>query len=92
MLRSRDLAARHPHTHAPSLMEVDMTDTLQNTLTDVIAFVPKLIVAIIIVGAGGGLIKPMRARWATYRSTAEAEVPRLKEEAEAVLSVRQGAG
>ncbi len=38
---------------------------------------------ILIVGAGGGLIRPMQARWESYLSRAEAEAPRIQAHAQA---------
>ena len=37
-----------------------------------------IIAGVIIVGAGGGLIKPMQARWEAYLTRAEIEAPRIK--------------
>lgn len=48
--------------------------------TPILIAVLATISGVIIVGAGGGLIKPMQARWEGYLGRAEAEVPKLKEE------------
>lgn len=45
------------------------------------------IAGILIVGVGGGLIKPMQTRWEGYLSKAEAEAPRIKAEADSAPSV-----
>lgn len=39
------------------------------------------VAGVIIVGAGGGLIKPMQMRWESYLSRAEEEAPKIKEQA-----------
>ena len=39
------------------------------------------VAGVIIVGAGGGLIKPMQMRWESYLSRAEEEAPKIKEHA-----------
>ena len=43
---------------------------------------------ILVVGVGGGLIKPMQARWESYLVKAEQELPHVKAEAENTPSVR----
>ena len=49
------------------------------------------IAGILVVGVGGGLIKPMQTRWEGYLSKAEAEAPRAKAEAENAPSVGEQA-
>lgn len=46
---------------------------------------------VIVVGAGGGLIKPMQQRWERYLTRAEEEAPRVKEQAQNAPSVRDQA-
>lgn len=43
---------------------------------------------VIVVGAGGGLIKPMQHRWEDYLSEAEDEAPRIREHAAQSPSVK----
>ena len=38
---------------------------------------------VIVVGVGGGLIRPMQQRWESYLATAEREAPRIKQQAAA---------
>jgi hypothetical protein len=45
------------------------------------------IAGILIVGVGGGLIKPMQTRWEQYLTKAEAEAPRIKAQATSSPSV-----
>ncbi len=45
----------------------------------------------IIIGAGGGLIKPMQGRWEHYLSSAEQEAPKLKEHAKNAPSAKEQA-
>ena len=49
------------------------------------------VAGILIVGVGGGLIKPMQTRWEGYLTKAEAEAPRIKAEAESAPSVGEQA-
>jgi hypothetical protein len=51
--------------------------------TPVLIAVLATLSGVIIVGVGGGLIRPMQQRWETYLSRAEAEVPRARAQAEA---------
>ncbi|HSU02707.1 MAG TPA: hypothetical protein VLK03_09180 [Nocardioides sp.] len=46
---------------------------------------------VIVVGVGGGLIKPMQHRWEGYLTKAEEEAPRIKREAAAAPSVKDQA-
>ncbi|WP_084072081.1 mechanosensitive ion channel family protein [Knoellia sinensis] len=46
---------------------------------------------VIIVGAGGGLIKPMQTRWEGYLTKAEEEAPKIKEEARNAPSIMEQA-
>ena len=46
---------------------------------------------VIVVGAGGGLIKPMQHRWESYLTKAEDEAPRIREHASSAPSVRDQA-
>ena len=46
---------------------------------------------VIVVGAGGGLIKPMQHRWESYLSKAEDEAPRIREHAAQAPSAREQA-
>ena len=50
--------------------------------TPVLVAVLATLAGVIIVGVGGGLIQPMQQRWEGYLSTAEAEAPKLKAQAE----------
>lgn len=49
--------------------------------TPVLITILATIGGVIVVGAGGGLIKPMQARWERWLQNAEDEVPRIKQEA-----------
>ncbi|MBM7510560.1 hypothetical protein JOD65_000104 [Nocardioides cavernae] len=49
------------------------------------------VAGVIIVGVGGGLIRPMQQRWEGYLTTAEREAPRMKAHAENAPSVRDQA-
>jgi MFS family permease len=48
--------------------------------TPVLIAILATIGGVIVVGVGGGLIRPMQQRWEGYLSKAEAEVPRVKQE------------
>ena len=44
---------------------------------------------LIIVGAGGGLIKPMQTRWEQYLTKAESEAPKIKQHAASAPSPKE---
>src|SRR6478609_10463012 len=47
------------------------------------------IAGILVVGVGGGLVRPMQSRWETYLTKAEAEAPRIREQAANAPSVKE---
>jgi hypothetical protein len=59
--------------------------------TPVLIAILATVAGVIVVGAGGGLIKPMQSRWETYLSRAEAEMPKIKEQAKNAPSVKEQA-
>jgi hypothetical protein len=59
--------------------------------TPVLIAVLAAVAGVIVVGVGGGLIKPMQARWEGYLSKAEEEAPRMREYARNAPSVREQA-
>jgi hypothetical protein len=61
-----------------ALNQVNIATTVT---TPLLITVLATIGGVIVVGAGGGLIQPMHERWEKYLSTAEAEAPKIKEEA-----------
>ncbi|MFK0074672.1 mechanosensitive ion channel family protein [Arthrobacter woluwensis] len=61
-----------------ALNQVDIATTVT---TPILIAVLASVVGVIIVGVGGGLIGPMSRRWETYLNKAEAEIPRVKDEA-----------
>ncbi|MDI3243336.1 hypothetical protein QK292_17540 [Arthrobacter sp. AL08] len=58
-----------------ALNQVDIATTVT---TPILIAVLAAIVGILVVGVGGGLIKPMSARWEQYLNKAEEEAPRIK--------------
>lgn len=59
--------------------------------TPVLIAILATIGGVIVVGVGGGLIRPMQQRWEGYLSTAEREAPRMKAQAESAPSVQEQA-
>jgi hypothetical protein len=59
--------------------------------TPVLIAILATVAGVIIVGVGGGLIRPMQQRWESYLTTAEREAPRIKAHAESAPSVRDQA-
>ncbi len=59
--------------------------------TPVLIAILATVGGVIVVGVGGGLIRPMQQRWEGYLSTAEREAPRMKAQAESAPSVREQA-
>jgi len=49
--------------------------------TPILIAVLAAVVGVIVVGVGGGLIKPMQTRWESYLVKAEQEAPKVKEQA-----------
>ena len=61
--------------------------------TPVLITILATVGGVIVVGVGGGLIRPMQQRWEGYLSTAEREAPRIKQQAaDAPSAKEQGRG
>lgn len=71
-----------------ALNQVDIAVTVT---TPILIAVLTAIVGVIVVGVGGGLIKPMSQRWETYLTKAEEEAPKIKEQAQSAPSVKDQA-
>ena len=71
-----------------ALNQVEVATTVT---TPVLIAVLATLAGVLIVGVGGGLIKPMQTRWESYLSTAEAESPKVKEHAANAPSVKEQA-
>ncbi|WP_309070800.1 hypothetical protein [Arthrobacter sp.] len=69
-----------------ALNQVEIATTVT---TPILIAVLSAVVGVIIVGVGGGLIKPMSQRWEHYLNKAEEEAPRLKAEAQNSPSASQ---
>ncbi len=57
--------------------------------TPVLIAVLATIAGVLIVGVGGGLVRPMQARWESYLTKAEAEAPRIRQEASVAPSAKE---
>ena len=69
-----------------ALNQVEIATTVT---TPILIAVLAAIVGVIVVGVGGGLIKPMSQRWEHYLNRAEEEAPRVKAEAQSSPSASQ---
>ena len=69
-----------------ALNQVDVATTVT---TPVLIAVLASLAGVVIVGVGGGLIKPMQSRWESYLSTAESEAPKLRQQAANASSVKE---
>jgi len=69
-----------------ALNQVDVATTVT---TPVLIAVLASLAGVIIVGVGGGLIKPMQTRWESYLTSAESEAPKLKQQAANAPSVKE---
>ncbi|GAB3542309.1 hypothetical protein GCM10027403_34850 [Arthrobacter tecti] len=69
-----------------ALNQVEIATTVT---TPILIAVLTAIVGVIVVGVGGGLIKPMSQRWEHYLNRAEAEAPRMKAEAQSSPSASE---
>lgn len=59
--------------------------------TPVLIAILSTVAGVIIVGAGGGLIKPMQTRWENYLSKAEQEAPKVKQQVREAPSAKEQA-
>jgi hypothetical protein len=59
--------------------------------TPILIMILATVGGVIVIGVGGGLIKPMQHRWEDYLTTAEQEAPRIREHAANAPSVSQQA-
>lgn len=59
--------------------------------TPILVAILATVGGVVVVGAGGGLIRPMQQRWERYLSKAEQEAPRIREQAAGAPSVREQA-
>ena len=59
--------------------------------TPLLIFILATVGGVIVIGAGGGLIKPMQHRWERYLAAAEDEAPRIREHATNAPSAKQQA-
>lgn len=71
-----------------ALNQIDVATTVT---TPILIAVLAIIAGVIIVGAGGGLIKPMQQRWEALLSKAEEEAPKIQQEARNAPSVTEQA-
>jgi Flp pilus assembly pilin Flp len=62
-----------------ALNQVDIATTVT---TPILIAVLAAIVGVVVVGVGGGLIKPMSQRWEQYLNRAEAEAPKIRAQAQ----------
>ena len=59
--------------------------------TPILIAVLATVGGILVIGVGGGLIAPMQKRWEGYLTTAEAEAPKIKEQAKSAPSITEQA-
>ena len=57
--------------------------------TPLLITILAIVGGVLIVGAGGGLIKPMQTRWETYLTKAESEAPKIKQHAASAPSAKE---
>ncbi|MCJ1673679.1 MULTISPECIES: hypothetical protein [unclassified Rathayibacter] len=71
-----------------ALNQIEVATTVT---TPILVAVLAIIAGVIIVGAGGGLIKPMQQRWEAILTKAEEEAPKIQQEAQNAPSVTEQA-
>jgi len=71
-----------------ALNQIEVATTVT---TPILIAVLAIIAGVIIVGAGGGLVKPMQARWEAYLSKAEEEAPKIQQHAKNAPSATEQA-
>jgi hypothetical protein len=70
---------------------LNQVDTAATVTTPILIAILATVGGVAVVGVGGGLIKPMQARWETYLTKAEAEAPKAKAEAGSAPSITEQA-
>jgi hypothetical protein len=70
---------------------LDQIDVATTVTTPILITVLAIIAGVVIVGAGGGLIKPMQHRWEAMLTKAEEEAPKIQQHAQAAPSVAEQA-
>jgi hypothetical protein len=70
---------------------LNQIDVATSVTTPILIAVLAIIAGVIIVGAGGGLIKPMQHRWEAILTKAEVEAPKIQQHAQNAPSVTQQA-
>lgn len=70
---------------------LNQIEVATSVTTPILIAVLAIIAGVIIVGAGGGLIKPMQARWESYLTKAEEEAPKIQLEAKNAPSIKDQA-
>ncbi|NQX06009.1 hypothetical protein HQQ82_13740 [Rathayibacter sp. VKM Ac-2856] len=71
-----------------ALNQIEVATTVT---TPILIAVLAIIAGVIIVGAGGGLIKPMQQRWEAILTKAEEEAPKIQQQAQNAPSVTEQA-
>ncbi|MFE1644176.1 hypothetical protein ACFM35_01185 [Microbacterium sp. P01] len=71
-----------------ALNQIEVATTVT---TPILIAVLAIIAGVIIVGAGGGLIKPMQQRWEAMLTKAEEEAPKIQQEVQKAPSVAEQA-
>ncbi|MBF4584882.1 mechanosensitive ion channel family protein [Curtobacterium sp. VKM Ac-2887] len=66
---------------------LNQIDVATSVTTPLLIAVLAIIAGVVIVGAGGGLIKPMQHRWEAILEKAEAEAPKIQQHAQRAPSV-----
>ena len=70
---------------------LDQVGIATTVTTPILIMILATVGGVIVVGVGGGLIKPMQHRWESYLTKAEDEAPRIREHAANAPSVKQQA-
>lgn len=71
-----------------ALNQIEVATTVT---TPVLVAILATLTGVIVVGVGGGLIKPMQTRWESYLAKAEQEAPKVKEQAASAPSIKEQA-
>lgn len=65
---------------------LDQVEVATTVTTPILIAILGTVAGVIVVGAGGGLIRPMQRRWESYLTKAENEAPKLRQQSEAAPS------
>ena len=71
-----------------ALNQIEVATTVT---TPILIAILATVAGVIVVGAGGGLIRPMQSRWESYLTKAEDEAPKIRQQSAAAPGMKEQA-